>query len=232
MRPLPPLEPIPSGTLERLRNNYLVQAWLVLILALCFGGALAEVHLKLGPKIEENKLNETRQQIPQLLLGSERAQALADQGQKLIIKPHEVKVQEANRLVYYNVYEARYPDGKLAGWVAKASGQGYSDKIELLVGFDPSVKAITGIFILDQKETPGLGNNIITVDWRQQFKGLKTSQPIVVTKVGAKAPNEINAITGATISSRSVAKLINTTVTDLHQPLIQLAAQAKDKKNG
>ena len=232
MRPLPPLEPIPSGTLERLRSNYLVQAWLVLMLALIFGGALAEVHLKLGPKIEENKLNETRQQIPQLLLGSEGAQTLVAKGQKLTIKSHEVKVEEAGNPVFYNVYEARYPDGKLAGWVAKASGQGYSDKIELLVGFDPAVKTITGIFILDQKETPGLGNNIISVDWRKQFEGLKTSQPIVVTKVEAKEPNEINAITGATISSRSVTKLINTTVNNLHQPLRQMAAQAKDKQNG
>lgn len=232
MRPLPPLEPISSSTLERLKSNYLLQAWLVLTLALCFGASLAAVYLKLGPQIEQNKLNETRHKIPELLLGMEQAQKMAEAGQSLDIKQHAVRLAKANKEVFYSVYEARYPDGKLAGWVAKASGQGYADKIELLIGFDPLAKRITGIFILDQKETPGLGNKIITIDWRKQFKNLKTTQPIVVSKKRTKAPNEIDAITGATISSRSVSKIINAAVNDLQGPLAQEAAASKDEENG
>jgi len=223
------MDPMAKSTLERLKSNYIFQAWLVLMLALFFGASLAGVHLRLGPKIEENKINETRHKIPEIILGSFQAEELAKGGKSLAIKAHTISVEKQGRKVFYNVYEARYPDGKLAGWVAKSSGQGYADKIELLIGFSPSVDAITGIFILDQKETPGLGNKIITVDWRQQFANIKTVQPIEVTKSGAKDPNQIDAITGATISSRSVTQIVNTTVNDLRGPLAAMAKNAKDK---
>lgn len=223
------MEPMKPSTLERLKHNYIFQAWLVLMLALFFGASLAGVHLKLGPKIEDNKINETREKIPEIILGSEQTEELTKSGKSLIIEPHSVSVDRDNRKIFYTIYEARYPDGKLAGWVAKASGQGYADKIELLIGFNPSIDTITGIFILDQKETPGLGNKIITVDWRQQFSNIKTVQPIEVTKSGAKDPNQIDAITGATISSRSVTRIVNTTVNDLRGPLTAMAAKAKGK---
>jgi electron transport complex protein RnfG len=110
------------------------------------------------------------------------------------------------------------------GWVAKASGQGYADKIELLLGLDPEAKSITGLFILEQKETPGLGNKIITDAWRSQFLDKKTDNPLVVVKGGAKVPNEIDAVTGATISSRSVTTIVNTAISDLRDPLAAKAS--------
>lgn len=228
MKPLPPIDPLARNTLERLKNNYIFQAWLVLMLALFFGASLAGVHLELGPKIEENKINETRHKIPEIILGSAQAEELAKEGRSLIIKPHTVTVEKQGLKIPYTVYEARYSDGKPAGWVAKSSGQGYADKIELLVGFSPSIDAITGVFILNQKETPGLGNKIITVDWRQQFAGIKTVQPIEVVKSGKQNPSQIDAITGATISSRSVTRIVNNTVNDLRGPLGEMAANMKD----
>ena len=229
MKPLPPMEPIAAGTLQRLKHNYIFQAWLVLMLALFFGASLAGVYLKLDPRIEQNKLNETREKIPEILLGSAQIEDLSEQGESLAIKPHTLSVEKDNRTVFYTAYEARFPDGKPAGWVAKASGQGYADKIELLVGFSPSIETITGIFILDQKETPGLGNKIVAVDWRQQFRNIKLDQPIEVSKTVAKEPNQVDAITGATISSRSVTQIVNTTVHDLLGPLTALAANAEEK---
>lgn len=223
MKPLHPMEPIEPGKLERLKRNYLVQAWLVLMLALFFGAALAGVHLELGPKIAANKTNETYVKIPEIILGSKLAEELSQQGETLIVEPHTVSVEKEQRGIVYTIYEASYPDGKLAGWVAKSSGQGYADKIELLIGFSPSVDTLTGIFILDQKETPGLGNKIITLDWRQQFSNLKTLQPIEVTKGGGSDPNQVDAITGATISSRSVTRIVNNAVADLRGPLTAMA---------
>jgi electron transport complex protein RnfG len=107
----------------------------------------------------------------------------------------------------------------LAGWVAKTAGQGYADKIEMLVGFDPLVREITGIFVLEQKETPGLGNKIVTEEWRRQFAAKPTDKPLAAVKGKAKADNEIDAITGATISAKAVTDIINTAVKDLRDPL-------------
>jgi electron transport complex protein RnfG len=200
------------------RSSNLVQAWLVLVLAVGFGVSLAGIQLALGPVIESNKTNETMEKVPELVLGRALAAKMATENQTLEITSRQVSVQKAGRAKFYSVYEARYQGG-LKGWVVKTKGQGYADTIELLLGLSPDLRTITGLFILDQKETPGLGNKIITDSWRGQFIDAPADRALVVVKTGAAHPGEIDAVTGATISSKSVTALINTAVGDLRQPL-------------
>ena len=209
---------------DRLKASSLVQAWLVLLLAVSFGVSLAGVQVVLGPIIEANKINETLEKVPELVLGSDLATRLDAQNQRLEITAHQVAAARADRDKTYSVYEARY-QGELRGWVVKARGQGYADTIELLVGLSPGLDSISGLFVLDQKETPGLGNKIITADWRGQFIGLSTKHDLVVVKTGAAQPGEIDAVTGATISSRSVAAMINAAIGDLRKPLAEMRKQ-------
>lgn len=200
------------------RASSLVQAWLVLLLAVSFGISLAGVQLALGPVIEANKLNETLEKVPELVLGRDLAAKMADQHQALEIVPRQVAVKKTQRIKFYSVYEARY-QGDLKGWVVKTNGQGYADTIELLVGLSADLGTITGLFVLDQKETPGLGNKIVTDAWRSQFIDAPADRSLEVVKTGASRPGEIDAVTGATISSRSVSAMINTAIGDLRQPL-------------
>jgi electron transport complex protein RnfG len=200
------------------KTSFISQAWLVLSLAICFGALLAGMQIALGPTIEANKINETLQRVPEMVFGKDRARELADRNQDVKITPTSVEVDKAGKTVRYSVYEAE-TEGQLAGWVAKTAGQGYADKIEMLIGFDPEVAKITGIFILDQKETPGLGNKIVTDEWRGQFIAKSTAAPLAAVKGNAGAGNEIDAITGATISSKAVTDAINTAVNDLRNPL-------------
>ena len=208
---------------EHVKPNFFSQAWLVLLLAICFGALLAGMQIALGPTIEANKINETLEKVPEMVFGVARAQELAAAQQAVDVAPLSVEVDKAGKTVRYSVYEAKTA-GQLAGWVAKTAGQGYADKIEMLIGFDPQVDQITGIFVLDQKETPGLGNKIVTDEWRGQFVAKATDQPLTAVKGKAKAGNEIDAITGATISSKAVTDAINSAVKDLRNPL---SAKAK-----
>ncbi|OQY06044.1 MAG: FMN-binding protein [Desulfobacteraceae bacterium 4572_123] len=208
---------------QRIKNNNIVQAWLVLTLALFFGASLAGIQLTLAPTIEANKINETRQKVPELVFGKAGALEILKQNQQLEITPQTMEIEKHGTKVFYSVFETRVA-GKLAGWVVKTAGQGYADKIELLIGLDSAAETITGLFVLDQKETPGLGNKIVTEKWRNQFIAKKTGSPLTVTKEGAKAPNEIDGVTGATISSRAVSSIINTTMNDLKG---MLAAKAR-----
>ena len=221
MKPIEPMEPMPLSTMERLVNNNIIQAWLVLMLAIFFGVSLAGVQLTLGPKIEENKINETREKVPELVLGREKALELAQAGKHLEITPRSVSIQKTGKTATYNVFEARDADNTLLGWVVKTGGQGYADKIELLLGLDPSAARISGLFVLEQKETPGLGNKIVTDEWRGQFIDKPTDQRLGVVKGGKGGDRNINAITGATISSRSVTDIINTAIADLKGPLAE-----------
>jgi len=200
--------------MSRMKKNFIVQAWLVLFLASFFGAALAGIQLTLSPIIEANKLNETLEKVPQLILGADAAQAFIDKNRQMEIDRQFIEAGNKT----YSVFQAK-TDGLTAGWVVKTAGQGYADKIELLVGVTADAKAITGLFILDQKETPGLGNKIVEPAWRKQFTHKSTKQPLTAVKTKAAASYEINAITGATISSKAVCDIVNQSMNNLRQPL-------------
>lgn len=208
------------------RNSNLGQAWLVLLLATVFGIALAGVQAKLSPLIEANKVRETMEKIPDLVPAPPgEFETKAD---KLVIKSRVIEIVKNGIPKFYTVYDVLLKDGSLAGHVAKASGQGYADKIEVLLGLDAGGKTITGLFILDQKETPGLGNKILEKSWRKQFLNKRSDQRLVVVKGGAEKDHEVDAITGATISSRSVTGIVNTAIADIKPRL--LPPEKKEKR--
>ena len=213
----------PGSGKNRWTNFFIVQAWLVLLLASFFGAALAGIQLTLAPKIEANKLNETLEKVPELILGADAARTFKDSGRLMEVNRQYVTAGAKT----YSVFKAE-KDNQTAGWVVKASGQGYADKIELLVGVDETVDTITGLFVLDQKETPGLGNKIMEPDWRKQFVSKSTHLQLTAVKTEADGPGEISAITGATISSKAVCDIVNQSLNNLRQPLAK-AASDKEK---
>jgi Na+-translocating ferredoxin:NAD+ oxidoreductase subunit G len=202
------LESSSSQSAGGFKNSNLVQAWLVLLLALCFGSALAAVQVQLSDTIAANKLNETLAQVPALIWDE------APAPESVQITPGTLNVSKDGQASSYTLYRVAQDDA-VAGWVVKASGQGYADKLEVLVGVDADVQKITGLFVLEQKETPGLGNKIIEPQWRGQFIGKGTDTPLEVIKGKGEGPATIDAITGATISSRSITNIVNATIANL-----------------
>ncbi len=88
------------------------------------------------------------------------------------------------------------------GYIAEGYGKGYSSYIHILTSVDRNF-LIQKISILGHAETPGLGDEIEKDYFLNQFKG-KSSDNMVVIK--GEAPDQIEAITGATISTRAVAE--------------------------
>ena len=110
------------------------------------------------------------------------------------------------------VYAGYSSDGRFAGWAVPAEGAGFQDTIRLLYGYDPRQKRIVGMWILESRETPGLGDKIFKDPvFVGAFTDLAVEPQVVLTKGGASANNEVDAITGATISSRAVVRIINET---------------------
>ena len=192
------------------RESYVGQAWLVILLGLVYGGALAGVETTLGPRIAENRKKETYDVIPVLVGDVDKAKTV-----ELVV---EGKSGEEVR-----VYKAVAADGTHKGWVLPAGGQGFNDRIELLIGLDAKLSMITGLYVLDQKETPGLGDYVTGERFRGQFSGKPTDRPLVVVKPDAKAIHEIRAISGATISSESVTDIVNGAIADLREPILRQA---------
>jgi electron transport complex protein RnfG len=82
------------------------------------------------------------------------------------------------------------------GVVREAVVRGYAGEIRLLVGIDEKGK-ISGLKVLSHQETPGLGANIVQPRFLDQFKGKTAADKL-------EAKQDIDAISGATISSRAV----------------------------
>jgi electron transport complex protein RnfG len=117
---------------------------------------------------------------------------------------------------YYACYDA---NKALVGVAVEASGQGFQDILRVLYGYSPPSNAIVGLKVLESKETPGLGDKIETdPEFRANFEALSVElqsdmtsivNPIEMVKEGKKTdPWQVEAITGATVSSRAVATIL------------------------
>ena len=184
------------------KNNYLADGWLVILLALLYGGGLAAVQVSLGGRIAENRKNETYHVIPELVPGAVEAKT----------EEHTVTGSNGKTIKIYKAIDA---SGQHIGWVLPGGGQGFADRIDILAGVNADAGQITGLYVLGQKETPGLGDYITGSDFRSQYAGKPTDQPLAVVKTDPTAPNEIRALTGATISSESVSAIVNDTIANL-----------------
>ncbi len=110
------------------------------------------------------------------------------------------------------VYHGFAADGVPVGFAISASRPGFQDVIRLIFGYDAATGRLLGMRVLESKETPGLGDKIEKdAAFTGQFAGCEP--PLVGVKGGAgSAPNEIDTITGATISSVTVLRAINDAV--------------------
>ena len=108
------------------------------------------------------------------------------------IMPQAVKFMEKKPAVGVSFYEAFDSQDKKIGIVFKASGKGYSSEILTLVGMFLDGR-ISAIKVLSLNETPGLGMRVTESGFTGQFKNQEATSLV-----------DVQAITGATISSRAV----------------------------
>ena len=101
--------------------------------------------------------------------------------------------------------------GAAAGYVVTAtSNDGFGGAITVSVGIQ-SDGTVNGIEFLTLAETAGLGMNADKPEWKGQFAG-KKAEVFSVTKDGATSDDQINAISGATITSKAVTGAVNAAV--------------------
>jgi electron transport complex protein RnfG len=99
--------------------------------------------------------------------------------------------------------------GKRLGVAVTAAEPGFQELLTLMIGFDPETGTLIGFKVLDQKETPGLGDKIERdTAFGRQFVG-RLAPLLGVKGRAGKPPSEVQTITGATISSRAVIRIIN-----------------------
>lgn len=118
---------------------------------------------------------------------------------------------------FYAAYDAA---GALKGIAAEAASRGYADVVRILYAYDPARQAITGIGMIALRDTPGIGDKILTDrDFLKNFAALDVrlnddmtalAHAVKTVKHGSKQqPWEIDAISGATVTCKAVGRGIN-----------------------
>lgn len=112
-------------------------------------------------------------------------------------------------------------DADLAAVAFPFAGVGFWARITGLLALTPDLAKVTGMVILEQAETPGLGGRITEKEWLEKFKGLNVSPPAAGARflyIGGGAPSNpqdprsgryVDAITGATQTSLAVGKFLD-----------------------
>jgi len=182
---------------------------LVLTLAiagLISGIAIIGIYESTLPTITANKARELREAVFKVLPGVSQMQALVNRDGELVVTEQPAKDEP----VVYGGYDEQ---GDFIGYAMPAAGPGFQDTIALLYGYRPDEKIVVGMEILESRETPGLGDKIYKdAVFVGGFSALSVEPEIVAVKKGTKSQaNEIDAITGATISSKAVVRIINET---------------------
>lgn len=112
-----------------------------------------------------------------------------------------------NVLVNEAVQAVDANDAVIGSVVSSASKDGFGGLVSISVGIDAD-GTIKGIEFLSLSETPGLGMNATKPTFKDQFAG-KKADSLAVTKSGSASESEIDAMSGATITSNAVTNAVN-----------------------
>ena len=113
------------------------------------------------------------------------------------------------------------PQGRVEAVAVLVSGQGLWGPIHGVLALGPDLRTILAVRFYQQEETPGLGGQITSAAFRDRFVGKRVvdagARPGVrlVAPGTATEPNEVDAITGATMTSNRVERILNATIRQL-----------------
>ncbi|WP_100611068.1 RnfABCDGE type electron transport complex subunit G [Confluentibacter lentus] len=174
--------------MSKKESTFISMALSLLVITLLSGFALGFVNdLTIEPKAKaklEHKINAIKLVLPEFDNNPVEAQKL-------------VKSEFAKDSI--EIYPAYKNNVFVGAAVIGSSEKGFSGLVKIMVGFKPD-GTIQNIVVLEQKETPGLGTKIKDESFLQQFRDKNPSTFNLEVK---KDGGEVDALTGATISSRA-----------------------------
>lgn len=193
-------------------KHFFEQSWLLIVASFFFGLLIAVTSAALAPRIAWNATAKLNTLAIGLLPQAEKFAPLAE---TIDITTPGGK-QRALQL-----YKGT-ADGETVGWIFKAVGSGFADKIELVVGADAKFQTLAGFDVLTSNETPGFGDQIKYDYFRNQFQGAPAGALTLVNSGDPQAIDaQIVAISGATVSSTAVVKIVSHYLTQVKEQMQQ-----------
>lgn len=174
--------------------NSIIKPTLVLFLVcVVISGSLAYVNGITKDTIQKNTQAEQEEFRRQVLQEAEKFEPAEQEGM-----PETVK----------GIF-AGFAGNDPVGFVVEVSPKGYGGAINMTVGVNMAGD-VTGVIVGNNNETPGLGSKATGGDFIAQFSSITMEElagnALVVVKQKPKASNEVQAVSGATISSRAITR--------------------------
>ena len=169
---------------------------LTLISGVC-GYLLASVRSMTKDRIEEQVLLNVK--------GPAVKKVLADSTNDLIKDRKEIAINNTKNIIFVGK-----KDGKTWAFAYEVSAKGFGGNIGVMVGFDPKSDKLTGVAITTHKETPGLGSKVTQDTFTGNFRSKAITAKFSIKSDGGI----IDAVTGATISSRGVCEAVRAAIKD------------------
>ena len=181
-------------------KHFIEQSWLLVAASFFFGLLLAVTNAQLQPKIKQNEENKFKN----------IAGGMLTQVAEFVVADTAYIDTGKGKMATTDIKKALNASGEVIGWAFVCEGSGFADKIKLVVAVDSGFEKLAGYGVLSSNETPGFGDKIKNDYYRNQFMGASASE-LSLLKLGDAGliDNEIIAISGATVSSEAVVKILN-----------------------
>lgn len=185
------------------------EIWMVTILLLVAtisAGVLGFVNVTTRPLIKRNETRKLRESVLSSFNVNYDPEDVED------VFKSEIETKDiGGREVYL-----RYGKNEELSAVAfQIEGSGFQGQISAIISLKPDLETIVGLEVLSQEETPGLGARITEDEFLRQFNGKVVRPKLLIVNNPGGEENKVDAITGATRTSKSVESIINNDVTDL-----------------
>lgn len=143
-----------------------------------------------------------------------------DASQSVALTPDQDIASLLRRERLSKVYIRKKSNGNVDSLVLPVRGYGLWGTLFGYLALQGDYRTVAGLGFYAHKETPGLGGEVDNPAWKAQWPGKliydKDNQPAIrLVKTGAKPPHDIDALAGATLTSRGVENLIRFWVGDL-----------------
>jgi electron transport complex protein RnfG len=187
-------------------THFIQQSWLLIVAAFFFGLLIAVTNAAWQPRIIQNEVKK----LNNLMAGLITAQRFEIAEKQIQLKG------EKGKIIKTDIYKALGTDNEILGFAFVASGSGFADKIKLVVAVDNNFENFFGFKVLASNETPGFGSKIKEEFFGNQFENAPVKK-LILTKTGddQQIDDQIVAISGATVSSEAVVKIINNFITQI-----------------
>lgn len=185
-----------------MKGGYVYTILFMLAITIVLTAALALANTGFAPLIESNAaLAEKR-----ALLDAFGLQVTGDQQTDEAL--FNQNIRQATNSLGQDLYARLDQSSEIVGLAAPFTGAGLWGQIRGYIAFSPDGSELMGIVFTAQNETPGLGGRIDEKQYRDQFRGIeiKADQPLAYNAPGYE---DLDAISGATSSSRAVLTIVN-----------------------